>query len=486
VSPVVAASLTFLAAASVLVLEIAAARLLAPYVGVSLTTYTAIIGVILAGIAVGAWLGGKAADAAPPEGLIGPTLALGGVAAITSVPVVALIGEAFQGGGVVGSVMLAGVGFVAPATVLSAAGPILVRATIRDVASSGRIVGRLSAIGTAGAISGTFLTGFVLLGVLPTRSLVVATGVILVLVGLAVASWFRRPRTGIASLLVAAVGATALAAAAPSPCDRESAYYCIAIVEDPGDPTRRTLVLDNLHHAFVDIDDPTAIDFAYIRWFAAATADQVAPAHALEAVHVGGGGFSFPRYLRAIAPGSRHVVLELDPVVLDVARGQLGFAPDPAIDVRLGDARGTLRGVAGDSAHLVVGDAFGGLSVPWHLTTREFIADIDRVLQPGGRYVANIIDGPGLRLVRAEVATLLERFEHLAVATWRESFRGRFGGNVVIVASHEPLDVTSFRDRVESGDPNATVIDGTAARVLASGAPVLHDDFAPADQLLGR
>jgi SAM-dependent methyltransferase len=423
-----------------------------------------------------------------------------------AVPVVGILGEALTGGGVVASLVLATVGFVVPATILSAVGPMLVRATIRDLASSGRLVGRLSAIGTVGAITGTFLTGFVLLGAVPTRLLVAGTGGILVLVGLLVAWRFGGSRAGIATLLAAAVGSTLIAAAAPSPCERESPYYCIAVHEEPGDATRRTLILDNLRHSFVDTDDPTAIGFAYIRWFAAATADLV-PAGAstaaagpgptpastgldaergLDAVHIGGGGFAFPRYLRAVAPESRHVVLELDPVVLDVARRELGFLPDPAIDVRLGDARGTLRGVPAEATDLVVGDAFGGLSVPWHLTTREFMAEIDRILRPDGRYVANLIDGPELRLVRAEVATLLERFDHVAVATWRDAFRGTSGGNVVVVASHVPLDVAALRARVVAGDRDATVIGGNDVAAFASGAPVLRDDFAPADQLLGR
>ena len=110
----VAAVLTFLAAASVLVLEIAAGRLLAPYVGVSLTTYTGIIGAILAGIAVGAWLGGRAADAFGPRALLGPSFVLGGLAAIASVPIVGAVGAADLGDGFVRIVTLATVAFVVP------------------------------------------------------------------------------------------------------------------------------------------------------------------------------------------------------------------------------------------------------------------------------------------------------------------------------------------------------------------------------------
>jgi hypothetical protein len=108
------------------------------------------------------------------------------------------------------------------------------------------------------------------------------------------------------------------------------------------------------------------------------------------------------------------------------------------------------------------------------------------VLRPDGRYVMNIIDGPELQFVRAELATLAERFDHLAVVTWRRAFAGEQGGNVVVIASHVPLDIDALRARVEGGDPSATVLAGDDAVALAAGAVVLTDDFAPADQLLGR
>ena len=195
-SPVVAAVLAFVAAASVLVLEIAAGRLLAPYVGVSLTTYTGIIGAILAGIALGAWLGGRAADVFGPLPLIGPAFILGGSSAIAAVPIVGVIGGAGLGDGLGAIVVLATTGFVVPAAVLSAIAPMLVRGTLTDVASSGSIVGRLSAIGTVGAITGTFLTGFVLLGLFPTRVLIISTGFGLVVVGAVLTLWLRQRGPG--------------------------------------------------------------------------------------------------------------------------------------------------------------------------------------------------------------------------------------------------------------------------------------------------
>jgi spermidine synthase len=471
----------------VLVLEIAAGRLLAPYVGVSLTTYTGIIGVILAGIAVGAWLGGLAADRRPPETLVGPTLAAGGAASILSVPVVDSVGGLGIGDDLSAIVILATVGFVLPAVVLSAVGPMIVRASLTSLDTSGALVGRLSAIATAGAISGTFLTGFVLLGLFPTRVLIVGTGGVLVVIGLATAVALRR---GWLAALAGALAAAVLAgpALATGPCDRESAYYCISVVPDPANPEGRTLVLDRVRHAYVDLGDPLELRFRYVRWFAAAAAPVMAARSGnADVLHVGGGGLTFPRYLAASSPLSRHTVLELDPVVLATAREELGFSEGDRIRVVLGDARLSIGPLADGGFDLVVGDAFGGLSVPWHLTTREFVAEIERVLRPGGRYVMNLIDGEALRFARAQAATLQVVFPNVALLAGGSSLAGRSGGNVVLIASAGPLDTDALRLSLRTaGDLDTQVVDGSGLEAFIAEAPVLSDDFAPVDQLTGR
>jgi len=482
--------LTFVAAAAVLVLEIAAGRLLAPFVGVSLTTYTGIIGVILAGIALGAWLGGRAADRLGPERLIGPTLAAGGVAAIASVPIVDAVGSLGLGGEFGGIVALAGAGFVLPATILSAVGPMIVRASLTDIGTSGTLVGRLSAIGTAGAITGTFLTGFVLLGLVPTRPLIVGVGALLVGVG-AVTAWAlgRGRSAALLAFIGLFAGAGLVAAAAPSPCLRESAYYCVAITPDAASPDGRTLVLDRIRHAYVDLADPSVLGFRYIRWFVDASGPLIdARGGNFEALYVGGGGFSLPRHFESAYPASRHTVLELDPVVLATARSELGFAPTDRTSVIVGDARLSVDRLPSDAYDLVIGDAFGGLSVPWHLTTLEFLGEIDRVLRPDGVYLMNVIDGGELRFARAEAATLRSLFEHVAVIAGGQSSAGLAGGNLVLVASHEPIDIEEILGRIDArGDGGAVVLALPAeSDSFTEGLALLTDDYAPVDQLLGR
>ncbi len=157
----------FGASAAVLVLEILAARLLAPYVGVTLETYTAIIGVVLAGIACGSWAGGRLADRATPRRLLGPELIAGGLLAMATLPVVRLLGEAGEDGGTADLALLGLLGFFPPAAVLSAVVPTVVKLQLGDLGETGAVVGRLSALSTLGALFGTFATGFVLVAALP-------------------------------------------------------------------------------------------------------------------------------------------------------------------------------------------------------------------------------------------------------------------------------------------------------------------------------
>ena len=489
--PLVAALLTFIATASVLVLEIAAGRLLAPYVGVSLTTYTGIIGAILAGIALGAWIGGKAADMVGPLPLLGPAFILGGLSAIAAVPIVGVIGGIGVGEGLFGIVILATTAFVVPAAILSATAPMLVRGTLTDLATSGSIVGRLSAVGTVGAITGTFLTGFVLLGLFPTRVLIVAIGAGLAVIGIVLTLWLRQGGRGPVAIALGAVLLTGgLAVAQPSPCDTESAYYCIAIRRDAADPDIRVLVLDRLTHAAVDLRDPTDLEFGYVRRFADATAPLRAGLGASpDVLHIGGGGFTFPRYIEAMHPEARQTVLELDPRIYEIAQSELGYVPSDRIDVRLGDARQSIRALPSDAFDIVVGDAFGGLAVPWHLTTAEFLDEVARVLRPGGMYVANLIDYPPLRFVRAEAATLATRFADVAVIANRRTIEGDGGGNLVLVASDTSLDRAGVEAAIATwGEGDTTGILSAPDDVGSFIGPsvALTDDFAPVDQLLGR
>jgi spermidine synthase len=463
---------------AVLVLEILASRLLAPYVGVNIETYTAIIGTILAGIALGAWAGGAAADAVDPLRLIPVLLTVGGGLAIASIPIVrALGGDPGPGGSGAPSVLLALWGFGPSAAVLSAVPPAVVKLQLRDLGRTGTTVGRLSAWSTGGAIAGTFLAGYVLVAFAAVTTLIVTVGVVLIAAG--VVLWLVR-RIVPAAVMWSAGGLAALsllgAVATDTPCDVQSTYYCIAIENDPGRDTGRVLVLDDLRHSYVDVADPGHLEFWYIRRIADAI-DAYAPEGPVDLVAIGGGALTIPRWIEAERPGSRQTVLEIDPGLIELVDDEFGLPP---VTVVTGDGRLSMRDVPDASADVVVGDAFGSRSVPWHLATEEFMADVARVLRPGGIYVANVIDGGDESFLRAEAATIATQLPEVGVLRGPGVVDGQIG-NSVIVAARTPLDLADWDRRRRDGAGGELVTDLDA---YLDGALVLTDDYAPVDQLI--
>ncbi|MGI9576912.1 MAG: fused MFS/spermidine synthase, partial [Microthrixaceae bacterium] len=177
-----ASALVFGTSAAVLVLEIIAGRLMAPYVGVSLETFTGIIGTALAGIAAGAALGGHLADSRDPRHLIGPFVVAGGTFTWVALPVVDLLGPQL-GSGPIAVVLMTTAAFGVPIVLLSAVAPMVAKIRLESLDETGTVVGNLSASGTLGALAGTFLTGFVAVSLMPSRPIVLATGAVVVAVG---------------------------------------------------------------------------------------------------------------------------------------------------------------------------------------------------------------------------------------------------------------------------------------------------------------
>lgn len=483
-----AGALVFFNSAAVLVIEIVATRLMAPYVGVTLQTYTAIIGVVLAGIAFGSWLGGLVADWLNPRKTLGPLLIVGGVLAMSVLPITRVAGGLAEGQGSANILVLALISFFWPAAVLSAINPTVVKLQLERLDQTGRIVGRLSAVATAGAIFGTILTGFVLLAWLPTSTIVISLGAGLIAAGVVVTArltgWRARFSSTAALSVVVLVGGLSLAAG--SPCQRETAYFCANVVHAAPGSTDRVLVLDGIRQSYVDIEDPTHLKFSYTERMADLINAFRPSRMPIRALEIGGGGFTLPRYIAATRPGSSNVVLELDPNVVKIAREQLGLATGPRLHVQVGDARVSLRTERNHAADIVIGDAYAGRAVPWHLTTREFILDIRRKLRAGGVYTMNCIDAGSLSFVRAAAATLRSVFPYVAMEARFGELQAGIGENFVFFASDEPLPLAALIAGARERRDGETLEAGASLVRFVEHAQVLRDDYAPVDQLITR
>lgn len=473
-----AAALVFGSSAAVLVVEIVALRLLAPYLGLTLETSTLVIGLALAAIALGSWLGGLWADRVDPRRVLAPLLAASGAAVAATPFVVRVAGTAMDGALLL---VASAVTIMVPGALLSAVTPMVTKLT--SLTQTGTIVGRLSSIGTAGAIVGTVITGFVLITWIPVTGILVGLGAALLVAAALVAVRLGSGRH-VAAATVVALALAGAAGLTPSRCDAETVYHCALVRSDAERTGGRTLVLDGLQHSYVDVADPTDLRFSYIKSMAA-TIDTWSAAPTPLAVHyVGGGGLTLPRWMAATRPGSTGSVSEIDPGVIDIDRRKLALPDDIGLDVRIEDGRVGLRALPAGGLDLVVGDAFGGVSVPWHLTTRQTAAAIDAGLRDDGLYALNVIDYPPLAFAKAEVATLQQVFPHVALASAPATVRGIDGGNLVILASRSPIDIPAWQAAMRTRELDWQTLDGAALAAWVGDAPVLTDDYAPVDQLL--
>ena len=479
----VAAALVFGSSAAVLVVELVALRLLAPYLGLTLETNTVVIGVALTAIAVGSWWGGRLADLVPARRLIGPLLLVSGVTVAATPFLVRLAAESADGSMLL---LAAGLTLFVPGALLSAVTPAVTKLRLSSIAETGTVVGRLSGIGTAGAVVGTVVTGFVLVSRVPVTGIMVGLGLALVVAAVAVEARLRLVRGAAgASLVLVALGGLG-GAVGPGGCDAETTYHCVVVEQDPERESGRVLVLDGLRHSYVDLDDATHLEFAYVQAIASAVDTALPGQDAVDAYHLGAGALTVPRYLDAVRPGSSSLVSEIDRGVVDAAVTRVGVDLSPDIEVRVEDGRLGLGRLGDDTRDLVVGDAFGGVSAPWHLATREAVAEVDRVLRDDGVYVANLIDHGPLGFARAELATLASTFDHVALAADADTV-GRTaaaGGNLVALASDRPLDTAAWQDRLDERGTDWRVITGRDLRAWVDGAAVLTDELAPVDQLL--
>ncbi|GAA2740409.1 fused MFS/spermidine synthase [Kitasatospora cinereorecta] len=234
------------------------------------------------------------------------------------------------------------------------------------------------------------------------------------------------------------------------PVERAVALGTAKLMPDIDRDAGWLLTLDGTPQSYVDLADPGYLEFEYVQRIAHLV-DLAAPAgRPLEALHLGGGALTLPRYLAATRPGSRQRVVEVDGPLTELVREALPW-PD-GIAVTVGDAREALAAEPDASADLVVADVFRGSRTPAHLTSAEFLREVARVLRPGGCYAANLADGPPLAFARAQAATLRSVFPQTCLAAEPGVLRGRRYGNILLAGSTAPLPVRDLGRRL-AADP---------------------------------
>lgn len=527
--PLVAAAFT--GGAAVLAVEIAASRVLAPFFGNSLYVWGALIGVVLAGLAVGYWLGGALADRLPRPALMVGVLGLGGVAVLAipllDEPVLEWV-VGWDPGPRLDPLLAATLLFGAPSVILAAVTPVAVRLRARSTTTIGRTAGRLFAVSTAGSIAGTFATAFWLVPELGVDQLFALAAAALLLAGAAYSLSERlllpsgAAVAGLAAAIAAAVvlapdtGGRLSSAEARnwSPLYRlqsqrgradpaevggdlrlvyreETRYHRLSVVDDADS---RYLRFDSSFQSGMYRGDPYRTRFRYTDYFDLGLAYDPG---ARRVLFVGLGGGSAPKRMWRDFPVLRIEVAELDPDVVRVARRFFALPDDPRLHVTAQDGRRFLDGHLRRFDVIEI-DAFFSDSIPFHLTTREFLELVHERLAPGGVVVVNVIgalSGPDSRLFRALYRTYASVFPTVLVHPVFEHGDSdpTEVRNLILVATDRPAPATRFlaerwrrirARRSSAPDLERPIRDRLSRPVPLDGVPLLTDDYAPTDALL--
>lgn len=483
--PLLAVLIVFLSNFGILVLELVAGRLTAPIVGVSLYTWTSIIGVILAGISLGNYLGGKIADRRASLTTLAwlfVVSAAGSASILWTIDLINPLRE-LKLPIILGVLLVFAVVFLLPSTLLGTISPVVVKLTLADLSRTGDVVGKIYAAGAVGSIAGTFATGFFLISTFGTRLLVWGVAGGLLLIGAVLALSARRRLRFVPPALLGLFLALSVLfwqqGFLGSRCLRETDYYCIKVRPDDKEPNVRILTLDRLVHSYVDLDDPTYLRYGYEQVYADVVKAAFPGTPALAALFIGGGGYTFPRYLEVLHPGSGIEVVEIDPGVTATAHAELGLPAATSIVTFNEDARRFIGNLPGEQRYdLIIGDAFNDFSVPYHLTTLEFDRQVAAHLTDEGFYMVNIIDGKEGHFFRAYVSTLQQVFDHVYVSPVVSQLGELSRQTYVIVTANHPLPI-------QPNEAGRFVSEADLTSYLEQGPRLtLTDDYVPVDNLL--
>jgi len=519
--------IVFVCGAALMALELVAARMLAPALGNSIFVWGSVISIVMIALSIGYWAGGQLADKRDASRILSPLIAGAGVLTVLA-PLVAAatLPRVTNMDPRLGSLVASALIFFLPAFLLATVSPLSVRlAASRGLDHIGRSAGGLYAISTGGSVVGTLATAFWLIPMLSLEPLVIATGFVLFACALAALALPRLYGPGVAvadgpgaarsrgrlgrsaltlSLALVTAGVTigvwALVDVAPvsavnSSGERvlyryDSQYHRIAVTE-----------ADNVRHLRFDASNQSAIDLAdgyksviaYPNYMDLALAEKP-DARRVLVLGLGAGAIT-KRWWRDY-PGVTIDSVEIDPAVIDVSRRFFGLPEDARLRVFNEDARRFVQNST-DTYDIVIVDCYYADSLPFHLTTQEFLGEVKKRMAPDGVLAYNVIgsvEGDGSKLFRSMYRTVSTRWDHLQVFPIGIGDNGlaEQRRNVIVLATDSDVGQKELVRRIESNVDGRVKLAGFAgfARDLYTGVvpladvPLLTDAYAPTDSLI--
>jgi spermidine synthase len=479
----------FTSGALVMIYEIVGSRLLAPYIGASTYVWTSLIGVILAALSLGYWLGGKWADRKPDVKILAFVIfSAGGLVSLTVLLhdlILSVIGK-FYVGLEIKSVIAALVLFAPASVLLGFVTPYAVKLKMNSLADSGKTVGRLYALSTVGSILGTFLAGFVLIPFVGSVRTLYIIGASLILLSVLLAPFvFSRLSLTVLILFVFGIAANEtkfyVLRQRSDFYDIDTEYSRVQVFNTTDTKTGkaiRALAIDpHFFQSKIYLDsDELASDYAkfyhLIRHF---------KPDFRQILLIGGAGYSFPKDYLKKYPEKQIDVVEIDAQMTEIAKKYFRLQENPRLKIFHEDGRIFLNNAEANKYDAVLMDAFGSLfSVPFQLTTIEAVQNISRVLKPDGVVIFNVggaITGDSSKFVQAELATYRKIFPRVLLFKVDAAKRDDELQNLIIVAAKEQNSAPISSNEAEFQTLFANLYD----KELKFEAEVLTDELAPVE-----
>jgi spermidine synthase len=521
--------IVFVSGAVLMSMEMVGSRLLAPTFGSSIYVWGALIVVVMTALTLGYYFGGRIADRYPNYAVMGMILTIAGLA-IGFLPFWAPSVNFFYGrlGPRTGSLLAALSFFLLPGVFLATISPYGIKLAGRDLTSIGNTAGRLSAISSAGSILGTLLTSFYLIPLMGVHHIIHALGLILFLLSVFILRYARsksriqNSTDSIPALVInVAVIITMLSflllifswAVSLIPrsqfseilYDHDSLYHHIRVDQYN---RQRFLHFDNSYQSGINLENPFQMVFMYTSYLHLGVVLHPRPTRAL---FIGLGGGSAPvKFLHDYPSLTTVDVVEIDPEVVEVARRFFQVPFDPKLRIITQDGRLFVENTAAAIKEkraapydLVVIDAYNSTSIPFHLTTLEFLKSVRAVLTPDGVVASNIIGtyaGPGSLLIRSMTRTFNAVFPSLylfPIGGLRVP-GDRSESNIILLATlnSDKWEPSRWQKQAALLSENGEIAENVAlfVNVLADyrlvrpevwlkDVPLLTDDYAPVDTL---
>ncbi len=479
----------FVCGAVVMIYELVGSRLVAPHLGTSVHVWTSLIGVVLASLSAGYYLGGRLADRHPYKHVLAGILLLASICIAVTAARSAWIASRVVHPDMpleLGSVLVALALFAPASILLGMVSPYAARLRVMTVETTGSRVGSLYALSTLGSITGTFMAGFYIIPRLGSSATVfMLAGLVYVMSLVLLGKRACTPRIGVAWGIAGAIILLSFVDArlhrAKGVIDIDTEYSRIQVY--PGIDWRTKKPILNLRTdpfatqsaRFTDGTDDLV--FPYAKFYR--MADVLVP-HSQRALAIGGCAYTQPRDYLKRHPSSTIDVVEIDPGMTRIAREFFELTDDPRLRIIEEDGRIFLNKNQ-TRYDTIFMDAFLSDSVPYQLTTLEAVKRIHESLSENGAAFVNLIsaiDGERGQFTQAQYATYKRVFPHVYLFPVYDERDLNRRQNIVLVALKQ-AEAPSFQST--NNDLQAMLNRRWNPENMMKPMPVLTDDFAPVE-----